>query len=65
MTGPDGKVNGDILQEDSPKIQGGGVVTLVLDLDRTLNGGRDMQVKLTTTNGNVFISTLIVGQNVG
>jgi len=65
MTGPDGKNNGDVLQESSPIIPSGGIVTIVLDLDRTLVNGRDMQVKLTTTNGNVFISTLIVGQNVG
>ena len=65
MAGPDGKTNGDILQEGSPRIQSGGVVTLVLDLDRTLTNGRDMQVKLTTSSGNVFVSTLLVGQNVG
>jgi len=64
MTGPDGKAGGDIIPEQSPIIQPGGVVTLVLDLDRTLTDGRDTQVKITTTNGNVFISTLIVGQNV-
>ncbi len=64
MTGPDGKKNGDILQESSPQIKAGGIVTLVLDLDRTLVNGRDMQVKLTTSNGNVFVSTLMVGQNV-
>jgi len=65
MTGPDGTNNGDVLQEPTPKIQAGGIVTLVLDLDRNLKDGRDMQVKITTTNGNVFVSTLIVGQNVG
>ena len=65
MTGPDGKNNGDILQGGSPTIQPGGVVTLVLDLDRTLVNGRDMQIKLTTSNGNVFVSTLIIGQTVG
>jgi len=65
MTGPDGKNNGDILQESSPKIPSGGVVTLVLDLDRTLVNGRDTQVKLTTSNGNVFVSTSITGQHVG
>ena len=65
MTGPDGKNNGDLLQESSPTIQPGGVVTLVLDLDRTLVNGRDMQVKLTTSNGNVFVSTAIIGQHVG
>jgi len=65
MTGNDGTNMGDILQENSPIIQAGGVVTLVLDLDRTLKDGRDMQVKLTTTSGNVFVSTILVGQNVG
>lgn len=65
MTGPDGKNNGDILQEDSPKISAGGIVTLVLDLDRALNDGRDIQVKLTTSSGNVFISTIFAGQNAG
>ncbi len=64
MTGPDGKIGGDVLQEDSPKISAGGIVTLVLDLDRALNDGRDIQVKLTTSSGNVFISTIFAGQNV-
>jgi len=63
MTGPDGKNNGDVLQEDSPKISAGGIVTLVLDLDRTLKDGRDIQVKITTLQGNVFVSTIFVGQN--
>jgi len=65
MTGPDGKNNGDVLQEESPKISAGGIVTLVLDLDRGLSGGRDIQVKLTTSSGNVFISTILAGQNIG
>jgi len=64
MTGPDGKNNGDVLQESSPIIPSGGIVTLVLDLDRPLNDGRDMQVKLVTSNENVFVSTLIAGQYV-
>ena len=65
MTGPDGTNGGDILQEDSPNIQSGATVTLLLDLDSTLGNGRDIQVKLTTSNGNVFVSTLIIGQTVG
>jgi len=65
MTGPDGKAFGDIIPDLSPTIQPGGVVTLVLDLDRSLVNARDMQVKLTTSNGNVFVSTLLVGQIVG
>ena len=62
MAGHDGTPNGDIIQENSPKIESGQIVTLVLDLDRTINHARDMQVKITTTNGNVFVSTLHVGQ---
>jgi flagellin-like protein len=66
MTGNDGTPPpNDLSQEGSPKIQSGEVVTLVLDLDRTLVNGRDMQVKLTTGNGNVFVSTTVVGQYVG
>jgi flagellin-like protein len=63
MTGNDGNNQGNIIQEITPKIPAGGIVTLVLDLDRTLQNGRDMQVKLTTSTGNVFVSTVITGQN--
>jgi flagellin-like protein len=66
MTGNDGTPPpNDLSQEGSPKIPSGGVVTLVLDLDRTLTNGRDMQIKLTTSAGNVFVSTTVVGQYVG
>ena len=65
MTGHDGKPGGDIIQDTSPIIQAGGIVTLVLDLDRTIPLQRDVQVSLTTINGNVFISTIITGQNSG
>ena len=65
MIGSDGTNMGNLSQEPSPRIQAGGIVTLVLDLDRTLKDGRDMQVKITTLQGNVFVSTIFVGQNVG
>ena len=64
MTGNDGTNNGDILQESSPTIPAGGIVTLVLDLDKTIPLGGDAQIKLTTTNGNLFVSTILVGKNV-
>ena len=64
MTGNDGTNNGDILQESTPTIPAGGIVSLVLDLDKTIPLGRDVQVKLTTTNGNIFVSTILVGKNV-
>jgi len=67
MTGPNGNLPlpNDLSQEGSPNIQSGATVTLLLDLDSTLGNGRDLQVKLTTSNGNVFVSTLIIGQTVG
>ena len=64
MTGNDGTPPpNDLSQESSPIIPSGGVVTLVLDLDRTLKNGRDMQVKLTTSNGNVFVSSIFTNSN--
>lgn len=63
MTGPDGTVNGNILQEGSPRIQPGEIVTVLLDLDNTIKNGRDLQVNIITSKGNVFVSTLIVGQD--
>ena len=65
MTGNDGTPNGDISQEPSAKIESGGIVTLVLDLERTIPLGRDIQVNLKTSNGNVFVSTIFSGQNLG
>jgi flagellin-like protein len=65
MTGNDGtSPPNDLSQEGSPRIKAGELVTLVLDLDSTLNNGRDMQVKLTTGNGNVFVTTIFTGSNV-
>jgi flagellin-like protein len=66
MNGPDGTppaLTNDLLQNPTPTILGGEIVTLVLDLDRTLSNGRDMQINLATSNGNLFVSTLIVGQD--
>jgi hypothetical protein len=65
MTGNDGTPPpNDLSQESSPRIEAGGFVTLILDLDRTLRNQNDMQVKITTINGNVFVSTVIVGQHI-
>lgn len=65
MTGNDGTNNGDILQQNSPQIQSGQFVTLVLDLDRAIPLGRDVQIHLTTETGNIFVSTILTGQDVG
>jgi len=53
--------NYDIVQR-VPVIQSGGVVTLLLDLGQNIGMSHDSQVKITTVNGNVFVSTIIIGQ---
>ncbi len=54
-----------ILQELAATIQPGGTVTLFADLDDNFPIGRDTQFKLTTTNGAVFVGTVVMGQNAG
>ena len=54
--------NYDIVQ-GVPVIQSGGVVTLLLDLGQNMRMSHDSQVKITTNLGNVFVSTIMIGQN--
>lgn len=54
-----------ILQELAATIQPGGTVTMIVDLDDNFPIGRDTQFKLTTTNGAVFVGTVVMGQNAG
>ncbi len=61
MTGNDGMPNGNILQKERPELEAGAIVTLVLDIDRPIPLGRDVQVTITTATGNVFVSTIISG----
>ncbi len=53
------------VQESSPVIQPGEVVTILLDLGVNIGINHDAQIKITTTNGNVFVSTILVGQTIG
>ena len=46
------------------EIQSGEVVTLLLDLGGDSKLYHDSQIKITTTAGNVFISTIMIGQNI-
>ena len=54
-----------LLQELAATIQPGGTVTMIVDLDDNFPIGRDTQFKLTTTNGAVFVGTVVMGQNAG
>ncbi len=63
LLGHDGRVDGDLLKFPSPTMQPGEIITLLVDLDQTYNTSRDAQFKLTTSEGNIFVSTIIMGQS--
>jgi len=57
---------GDVLlNEDAGEIKAGQTATILLDLESDLRVGRSSQFKLTTSNGNVFVGTISVGQQSG
>ena len=51
-----------IIQEPIPLLQPGQFVTILIDLDENFSIGADAQFKLTTTNGAVFMSTVVMGR---
>lgn len=56
---------GTILGTTSAEVQPGQQVTVIVSLDENIKSGRDLQVKLTTANGAVFVGTVIAGQQSG
>jgi FlaG/FlaF family flagellin (archaellin) len=54
-----------LLNEGAGEIKAGQTATIILDLESDLRIGRSSQFKLTTSNGNVFVSTVSVGQQSG
>ena len=54
-----------ILQEQAGTVQPGQTATIFVDLTDNYPIGRDTQFKLTTTNGAVFVGTVVMGQNAG
>jgi len=54
-----------LLNEGAGEIKAGLTATIILDLESDLRIGRSSQFKLTTSNGNVFVSTVSVGQQSG
>lgn len=56
----------DLLTSNSvAEIQPGQTVSVVLSLAEDMKSGRDTQFKMTTTNGAVFVGTVVVGQQSG
>ncbi len=63
LTGTNG---GDqLLNEGAGEIRAGQTATILLDLESDLRIGRSSQFKLVTSNGNVFVGTISVGQQSG
>jgi len=54
-----------MLTEGAAELQPGQTATVILALDTDFKTGRDTQFKLTTTNGAVFVGTVVIGQVAG
>ncbi len=55
----------DVVDAISAEIQPGQTVTVIMQLDENIKVGRDAQFKLSTSNGAVFVGTVISGQQSG
>jgi len=53
------------LTTTAPELQPGQQATIILELDENIKSGRDGQAKLTTSNGAVFVGTVVAGQQSG
>lgn len=65
LTGTAGGTSDVLLNEAAGEIQAGQTATIILDLESDLRVGRSSQFKITTSNGNVFVGTISVGQQSG
>ena len=54
-----------VLTTTAAELQPGQQATIILELSENVKSGRDAQFKLTTTNGAVFVGTVIAGQQSG
>ncbi len=60
----DPAING-LLDSNVGEIQPGEVASIVIGLDQNIKIGRDSQFQLKTTNGNIIVGTINVGQKSG
>ena len=58
-------VNGVLIDTAAPELQPGQELTVIMALEKDVKTGRDMQFKLTTAAGAVFVSTVNSGQQSG
>ena len=64
-TGDTGLLIGETIDSSSPELEPGQQATMVIELENDVKSGRDMQYKLTTTAGAVFVGTINSGQQSG
>jgi flagellin-like protein len=55
----------DVVDAISAEVQPGQTVTIIMQLDENIKVGRDAKFKLSTSNGAVFVGTVISGQQSG
>ncbi|MCV0409783.1 archaellin/type IV pilin N-terminal domain-containing protein [Nitrosopumilus sp.] len=55
----------NVLTTTAAELQPGQQATIILELSENVKSGRDAQFKITTTNGAVFVGTVIAGQQSG
>lgn len=58
-------VGTSLLTTPVAEIQPGQTATIVMDISENMKIGRDAQFKITTTNGAVFVGTVVIGQQSG
>ena len=61
----DGILAADVVDAITAEVQPGQTVTVIMQLDENIKVGRDAQFKLSTSNGAVFVGTVISGQQSG
>jgi len=54
-----------MITDQAGLMQPGETVGIIIDLNDNFPVGRDIQIKLITTNGAVFVGTVVMGQNTG
>ncbi len=54
-----------VLSTTAAELQPGQQATVIIELDENIKTGRDTQFKITTSNGAVFVGTVIAGQQSG
>ncbi len=66
LAGAAGGTGAELITTNSvAEIQPGQTISVVLALSEDMKSGRDNQFKVTTTNGAVFVGTVVVGQQSG